>query len=178
MFKLFKTLLFIILLSSFANAEIVERVDITGNKRVSNETIKIYGNITLNQDYTEKKLNEILNSLYSTNFFEDIKIQIDSGVLKIVVKEFPVINQLIVVGEPSKKIAKEIKKVMSLKEKDSFVESLAKIAFHVTGPSAPSAETPKIFWTALTTCFFPLKFIITYTFYSMKHTQTLQSTAQ
>ena len=56
-------------------------------------------------------------------FFEDIKIEIDSGVLKIVVKEFPVINQLIVVGEPSKKIAKEIKKVMSLKEKDSFVES-------------------------------------------------------
>ena len=123
MFKLFKTLLFIILLSSFANAEIVERVDITGNKRVSNETIKIYGNINLNQDYKDKKLNEILNSLYSTNFFEDIKIQIDSGVLKIVVKEFPVINQLIVVGEPSKKIAKEIKKVMSLKEKDSFVES-------------------------------------------------------
>ena len=75
MFKLFKTLLFIILLSSFANAEIVERVDITGNKRVSNETIKIYGNITLNQDYTEKKLNEILNSLYSTNFLRISKFK-------------------------------------------------------------------------------------------------------
>ena len=68
-----QTLLFIIYLSNL-NAEIVKKIDITGNSRVSDETVKIYGEITLNSDYNEQKLNSITNNLYYTNFFEDVKI--------------------------------------------------------------------------------------------------------
>ena len=46
----------IIIISFFFNvllhAEIVKKVQISGNKRVSEETIKIYGDIKINQDYT------------------------------------------------------------------------------------------------------------------------------
>ena len=61
-----------ILVISKSNAEIVKNYTVNGNKRISDETIKIYGKIELNKDYSEKDLNKILQNLYSTNFFQDI----------------------------------------------------------------------------------------------------------
>ena len=85
-------------------------------KRVSNETIKIYGDIDLNKDYSEKDLNVITNNLYETNFFEDIKIDLNNNVLKISLKEYPTINQLLISGEKSKRYKDQIKKIIQLKE--------------------------------------------------------------
>ena len=42
-------------------------------KRVSEETIKLYGEIDFNKDYKEQDLNPIINNLYETEFFEDVK---------------------------------------------------------------------------------------------------------
>ncbi len=88
---------------TYLNAEVVKEIQISGNQRVSEETVKVYGNIEINKDYNELDLNKILKSLNSTNFFEDIKISLKQNILKIDLIEYPVINQLILVGEPSKK---------------------------------------------------------------------------
>ena len=55
--------------TSFAFSQNIENIKIEGNKRVSEETIKIYGEISLEANYDEKKLNQIIKNLYSTNFF-------------------------------------------------------------------------------------------------------------
>ncbi len=104
-------------------AEIVKKVEISGNERVSDETIKIYGEIELNKNYTEKKLNEVLTNLYSTDFFEDIKISVANGILKIDLKEYPVINELIILGEASNKYREQITKLIKSKKKRSFIKS-------------------------------------------------------
>ena len=84
-----KKIIFTSILSFFwitsVNSEIVKKIEISGNKRVSDETIKIYGEIKINQDYGRKDLNEILNNLYLTNFFEDVKISFN-GILKLTLK--------------------------------------------------------------------------------------------
>ena len=49
-------LLFSIFYYSSLQAEIVKSIVIEGNKRVSTETIKIYGGIEINKDYKEKAL--------------------------------------------------------------------------------------------------------------------------
>ena len=67
----------IFLLTTFAKAEIVNKVQILGNKRVSTETIMIYGEVTLNKNYNENDLNNILSNLYSTNFFKNIELTIN-----------------------------------------------------------------------------------------------------
>ena len=76
--KLIYRLIFIISISNICffnlNAEILKKIEIIGNDRVSKETIKIYGNINLNKEYNDNDLNEILRSLYKTNFFEDVKV--------------------------------------------------------------------------------------------------------
>ena len=45
--------------------------------------MKIYGGIKLNKDYSESDLNKILNNLYSTNFFKDVKVELVGGTLKV-----------------------------------------------------------------------------------------------
>jgi outer membrane protein insertion porin family len=61
--------------------------------------------------------------LYSTDFFEDIKISLNKGVLKINLKEYPVINQLIVIGEQRTSVVEQIKDLIRLKEKRSFIKN-------------------------------------------------------
>ena len=93
--KIFTIILFQLLLISSSNAEIIKKIDISGNNRVSDETVKIYGDIKTNQDYSEKDLNKTLINLYSTNFFEDVQINLINGELKISLIEYPVINTLL-----------------------------------------------------------------------------------
>ncbi len=123
MFKkiLYTSILFLSFCAS--KAEVVKELKISGNQRVSDETIKVYGEIEINKNYNELELNKILKNLNSTNFFEDINISIENNVLKIDLTEYPVINQLILVGEPSKKYKEQIKKLLGLKEKQSFIKS-------------------------------------------------------
>lgn len=123
MYKFIFTVLFSLICFSNINAEIIKKIDISGNVRVSDETIKIYGEIKLNSDYNEQKLNSIINNLYSTNFFEDVKIELSNSVLKIYLVEYPVINNLIILGEPKKSFEEQIRKIISLKNKDSFIKS-------------------------------------------------------
>ena len=126
MFKKNKIIIFSLLsllIFSNLNAEVINQLKINGNSRVSDETIKVYGEIKLNENVSEKKLNQILNNLYSTNFFEDVSIKINNGVLNINLKEYPTVNQLIITGEPSTGIKKEIIEQISLKEKNSFIRS-------------------------------------------------------
>ena len=108
---------------SFSKAEVIKNIQIEGNKRVSKETIKIYGDIKLNKNYSEIDLNDILNNLYSTNFFEDVSVQTANGVLKVTVKEYSVIDNIIILGETSNKYKEQIKKIINSKEKGSFIKN-------------------------------------------------------
>ena len=105
-----KTFIIIILFlsNSISQAEVVNQVQIDGNKRISNETIKVYGEIELNKNYSEVDLNKILNNLYSTDFFEDINLKINNNILNIKVKEYPVVNKMIL-GEKKKLTKKKLK---------------------------------------------------------------------
>jgi len=123
MLKIITLITLFILNLTILKADVVNDLVISGNKRVSDETIKIYGEIDISKDITENELDKILKNLYSTNFFEDVKVQIKNNKLEIVLKEYPVINQLILIGEESNKYKELIKKTIRLKEKKSFIKS-------------------------------------------------------
>ncbi len=118
---IYVSLIFLIFFN--ANSEIVKEINITGNKRVSNETIKLYGDIKINQDYSDKDLNRILKNLYETEFFDDVKVSLSNNILTVNLKEYPIVNQLIIIGEKSKKYKDQIKKLIKTKEKKSLVKS-------------------------------------------------------
>ena len=95
--KKFLIILFLILFNSSVFAEVIKKIEISGNERVSDETIKVYGNISLNQNVDNLKINQIIKDLYSTNFFEDIKVSVSNGILFINLLEYPVINEIIII---------------------------------------------------------------------------------
>ena len=123
MYKIITIVLFLLLSTFSLNAEIVRNLKIIGNERVSDETIKVYGDIELGKNYKESDLNNILQNLYSTNFFEDVQINLEGGILTIKLKEYPVINQLVILGEKNKKYLEQIKKIIKLRQKSSFIKS-------------------------------------------------------
>ena len=119
-----KKLIFITILFFFTSnafSQMINEIKVEGNNRISKETIFIYGEIELNKDYSEDELDKILKNLYSTNFFEDISVKINK-IFEIKLKEYPVINKLIFTGE-KKTLVDQIKKVISSKEKNSFIKS-------------------------------------------------------
>ena len=61
-------LIFFSFLLSTAYADQINEIVIDGNKRISDETIKVYGEIEINRDLSESDLNKIVKNLYSTNF--------------------------------------------------------------------------------------------------------------
>jgi len=120
-----KKILILLTLFLFSNvkADVINKLIIEGNKRVSKETIKVYGEIEIDKDISEAELNQITNKLYSTNFFNNVSVKISSDTLIIKVSEYPVINQLIIIGEKRKSLEEQIKKIISLKEKKSYIKS-------------------------------------------------------
>ena len=61
-------------------AENVKSINITGNERLSNETILLFSEIDISNDLNVNDLNEAIKKLYQTDYFEDIKMLIDNEV--------------------------------------------------------------------------------------------------
>ena len=59
----------------------------------------------------------------STNFFEDVQIELSNNILNIKLIEHPVINQLIILGEDRNKFLEQIKKLIKSREKDSYIKN-------------------------------------------------------
>ena len=97
-------LIIFLLMTCTASAEVVKKILVDGNKRISVETIKVYGEIELKKDYSNQDVNRILKNLYETDFFEDVSVSLNNGILKINVKENQSINLIIIEGEKTKKI--------------------------------------------------------------------------
>ena len=99
MIKIIKIILFLFVFTSHLKAEIVNNIVIEGNERVNEETIKIYGDIKVNKNYNDKDLNQILLNLYETNFFEEVKVDLSNGTLTVKISEYPILNQIVLLGE-------------------------------------------------------------------------------
>ncbi len=107
-------------------AEVINDIQIKNNNRITKETIITFGGIELGKDYSNEELNNILLDLYSTNFFSDIKFDIQDNILIVDVKERKLVQQIILNGVPAEKTKRSILKNLSLREKSPYVNFLAK----------------------------------------------------
>ena len=122
--KLLSIILSVLFIAGSSFAEIVSEIQISGNKRVSDETVKVYGEIKPEgSDFSNSDINNILKNLYSTNFFEDVNIEIRNKKLIINLIEYPVINEIVLIGEQNTRVKNQIKKIISSKEKNSFIKN-------------------------------------------------------
>ena len=107
-------------------SEIIKDIKVQGNKRVSAESIKALGNIKFDKELNANDFNNILKSLYETNFFKNIEFSTEDNILNIEVIENPVIQSLIITGVKKKPFLKILYESTVLKEKSPYTEFLAK----------------------------------------------------
>ncbi len=105
---------------SFALSEIVKKIIIDGNDRISTETIKMFSKVTASDFIDSNDINSILKNLYDTSYFEDINIKFNNNILTINVKEYPIIQSINYNGVKSNSILKNITEDKLVKEKSPF----------------------------------------------------------
>ena len=120
---LIKFFIITFLFLSNAYSEIVKKIEIFGNQRISSETILVLANISTNKNFEEKDLNESLRELYNTNFFSDIQISLVDGILKINLVENPIIEDVEILGIKNKSFLEDIYERISLKDRMSYTEN-------------------------------------------------------
>ncbi len=113
----------LILMSTAVQAEILKEVKISGNKRIANETIFVYGEIQKGKDYNQEGIDNIIKKLYETKFFSKISVSFTNGILNLSLTENPIINSIIIEGEPTEKYKEAILNFLTLKEKSSYIKS-------------------------------------------------------
>ena len=126
-FKL--TFLFFFLFISFntlLKAEIVSKITIEGNDRISAETIKMFSGVFEKDDLSENDLNQVLKNLYDSNFFELVTVTLENNILFIKVKENPIIQNINYEGIKSTELLSNLKKNVILKSRSSFNEIILK----------------------------------------------------
>ena len=125
----FLIFIFIFILStvsySFANENLIEEIEITGNQRIDVETVISYADISINDEYSDEKGNKILKSLFKTELFSNIEIKYSNNKLIISIIENPTIN--LIKFEGNRKVKDEDLLIeVQLKERSVYSRSKVK----------------------------------------------------
>jgi len=115
-------ILLIFATASLSAQEIIEKIEVIGNDRISQDTIIYYLSSREGDFYNEALLKKDFKVLWSTGFFSNLRIEEQDGtrgkIIRIFVEENPVIKN--VVFRAGKKV-KESDIVNKLKEKDEYI---------------------------------------------------------
>ena len=114
---IFKIFSLFLMLTTFVSSEVVDKIIIKGNERVSTETIKLFSKISINDEIQNENINAILKELYETNYFENVSIIFKNNILRISVKEYPIIQKIDYTGIKSKTLLETIVNDRLIKEK-------------------------------------------------------------
>ena len=121
---LIKIITIFFFLLSFANGETLKKFEISGNKRISDQTIIIFSEIKINEEITKTKLDEVIKRLYKTSFFKDINLSFENQTLFLKVEENPIIEKLEITGIKKQSLVEFIKDKLQLAEMKSFDQNL------------------------------------------------------
>jgi outer membrane protein insertion porin family len=115
-------LIFACLTLNLMGQDVIQRIEIIGNDRVTKETIMYYLSSREGEYYNEDLLKRDFKILWSTGFFSNIKIENADGasgkIIKITIEENPIIKEI------SYKTGKKVKEgdiVEKLKEDDDYI---------------------------------------------------------
>jgi outer membrane protein insertion porin family len=120
--KIILATLIFLLYFNYSLASQISSIEITGNKRISSETIRVLGDIDVNQGFNNDFYNQTLKKLYDTEFFQDIKINYENNILKIFVVENPIIDEIRITGIKKDDLKDKLLEIISLKNRSSFID--------------------------------------------------------
>ena len=103
----------------------IQDIKVEGLQRISYETVLSYGDLSIENIYSENLSNNAIKKLYDTQLFSDISIKFLDNILTIKIKENPTINLVLFEGNKSKKDEDLISEI-KLTERSVFSRSRVK----------------------------------------------------
>jgi outer membrane protein insertion porin family len=98
MLKKLPWLVMVLLGAQFLGADIIQKIQVEGNKKVSRETIQFYMKSREGGIYDAQKLKDDFQALWGTGFFEDIRIESENGdngkIVRLILAENPLISSV------------------------------------------------------------------------------------
>ena len=117
-------ILFIIFLPvNYSHAEKIREFKIVGNERLANETIVLFSELNIGDDIDQNIINLSFKKLFETNYFKNLKINFENGIIFIEVIENPIIQSIQINGVKKKSLLDELEKITKKTEKYPFIES-------------------------------------------------------
>ena len=111
---------------AFVKAEVVKSISVSGNDRITEETIIIFSKVNIGDDLIINDLNDIIEKLYLTDFFKNVSVSLKNNMLSINVVENNLVQSVEINGVKKKKFKQELLDQLTLTEKKSFVEEKSK----------------------------------------------------
>lgn len=105
-----------------AEAAVVSRIEVRGNKRVDAETIRSYVGITPGRQFSGADIDEAVKRLFATGLFSDVRVNQAGGTLVVQVDEYPVVNQVLFQGNKKIKDA-DLANSVQLSPRGTFSQS-------------------------------------------------------
>ena len=117
-------ILFIIFLPvNYSHAEKIKEFKIVGNERLAKETIVLFSELNIGDDIDQNIINLSFKKLFETNYFKNLKINFENGIIFIEVIENPIIQSIQINGVKKKSLLDELEKITKKTEKYPFIES-------------------------------------------------------
>ncbi len=120
----FYLIIFLLASLSTTKAEIIKKITVTGNDRISVETILLFSEAKIDQNINNDSLNSILKNLYETNFFRNVSVNLNGNNLIIDVEESPIIDKIQFEGIKSDRMKDDLNKIIKLKSRSSYNDFL------------------------------------------------------
>ena len=114
-------LIYLIAGVTLLKAEKYEVINITGNKRLSVETILMFSGLKTGIDLNINDLNIAIKKLYETDYFKNIEIEIIDNEIEIKILENPIIQTIDIKGIKNKRIIRQLKEITKKSEKYPFL---------------------------------------------------------
>lgn len=116
-------LLFAILFTFSANAEKVNRIDVTGNQRMDDESVRILSEVKIGDDLNSEGINQVAKRLQTSGYFSKVNASMSGNTLKIALTEAATVNMVTVEGNDDIG-TDDLKKEIRLKERSAYDESV------------------------------------------------------
>ena len=111
------------LVTGVANAATVSRVDVTGNKRMDAESVRILAEVKVGDNVNDERANVIAKKLQESGYFSKVSVQMSGNTLKINITEAPIVNMVTVEGNDEVS-TDDLKKEIKIAERSAFDESV------------------------------------------------------
>jgi outer membrane protein insertion porin family len=107
-----------------AQAGVIREIRVTGNRRVEPETVRTYLRFSIGDAYDAGKVDQSIQSLFSTGLFADVNIDRQGSTVIVTVVENPVVNQVAFEGNREVEKATLVSEVQ-LKPRSVFTRAKA-----------------------------------------------------